>query len=588
MRLLWFNTQMPDMKTFTASFFAHLIGAVLSLILGPCSAIAGPETPSGPYPSLYSKADVFVASIQAAQRFPVFHRLVSGLTVPHHLVAADLIARTFRLAEENHYDKIVILFPDHFMKARRPFATTRRPFETVFGTVPSSEGDAARLLADTSIVEESDLFAKDHGLGAVLPYVRHFFPDTPIVPIAVSIKSTREDWERLIADLDPVITAHTLILQSTDYSHYLTHHEAILRDQEVMNILAAADIDAVAKLRQPAHLDSRGSQYVQMRLQAQHFHTRPLVIFNSNSQAYSDRIQLETTSYIVQIYPASDAAGLIDPPDPSAAETYCFAGDTFFGRYMLKLLSHADVAERLGKELQTRLAGCPLIVNLEGVVVETMPRQLGPLILAMPRDLALDWLKSLNVVAVSVANNHAKDLGEDAFDQMVATLQATGLKVLRHGDIVDLGRFRLVALSDLDNNVKPFENRVSEADLQGIGRSDALPPLVAYLHWGTEFQTAPDPRQIALADDLRRAGVSLIVGAHPHRVLSDLEALAGGQSLVAYSLGNFLFDQSDDRASGSILEVRLFPQGTFFARLVPIPNLYHMAHDRNLAHDTGQ
>jgi AmmeMemoRadiSam system protein B len=577
------------MKAFTASFFAHLFGALLSLVLVPCSGIAGPETPSGPFPSLYSKADVFVASIQAAQGVPVFHRRVSGLTVPHHLVAADLIARAFRVAEGNHYDKIVILFPDHFMKTRRPFATTRRPFETVFGRVQVSEGDASRLLADPRMVEESGLFAKDHGIGAVLPYVRHFFPDTPIVPIAVSIKSTRDDWERLVADLDPVITANTLIVQSTDFSHYLSHHEAIQRDQEVLNIIAADDLDAVAKLRQPAHLDSRGSQYMQMRLQAKHFHSRPLVMFNSNSQAYSDRTEPETTSYIIQIYPAAGDAGLIDPPDPSAAEAYCFAGDTFFGRYMLKLLSHTEVAERLRKELQTRLAGCPLIVNLEGVVVDKMPGKLGPLTLAMPQDLVLDWLKSANVVAVSVANNHAKDLGEEAFAKMVTTLQASGLKVLRHGDIVDLGRFRLVALTDIDNNVKPFENRVSEADLRGIGRSDALPPLVAYLHWGTEFQTAPDQRQIVLADDLRRNGVSLIVGAHSHRVLAHLEALAEGQSAVAYSLGNFLFDQSHDRASGSILEVRFFPQGTFFARLVPMPNLYDMAHQRTWdAREAGQ
>ena len=500
------------------------------------------------------------------------------MTVPHHLVAADLIARAFCVAEGDHYDKIVILFPDHFQRSRHPFATTRRSFETVFGTVQTSEEDASHLLADAQSVEESDLFAKDHGIGAVLPYVRYFFPDTRIVPIAVSIKSSRDDWERLIADLEPVITANTLIVQSTDFSHYLSYQEAIQRDQEVLNIIAADDLEAVAKLRQPAHLDSRGSQYIQMRLQEQHFHTRPLAILNANSQAYSNRTEPETTSYIVQIYPTPEDAGPIDPPDPTAGETYCFAGDTFFGRYMLKLLSRAETAERLRKELQTRLAGCPLIVNLEGVVVGQMPGKLGPLTLAMPKDIVLDWLKSLNVAAVSVANNHAKDLGQDAFDQMVATLQAGGFTVLRHGDIADLGRFRLVALTDIDNNAKPAESRIGEADLQSIGRSDALPPLVAFLHWGREYESGPDHRQIALADDLRRSGVSLIVGAHSHRAVPHLDALAGGEAAVAYSLGNFLFDQSEDRVSGSILEVRFFPQGTFFARLVPMPNFYRVAH----------
>src|SRR5262249_22349018 len=156
---------------------------------------------------------------------------------------------------------------------------------------------------------------RDHGIGAILPYIRHFFPDLPIVPIAVSIKSTRDEWEQLVADLDPVITASTLIVQSTDFSHYLSHHEAIQHDQEVLNILAANDLDAVARLMQPAHLDSRGSQYIQMRLQAKHFHAKPLPILNSNSQLYTAESVKETTSYIVQIYRPAKEFGRIDLPD---------------------------------------------------------------------------------------------------------------------------------------------------------------------------------------------------------------------------------------------------------------------------------
>jgi poly-gamma-glutamate synthesis protein (capsule biosynthesis protein) len=560
---------------------------MITLVLG--SGLTQQAIADQPFPSLYSKRDVFLASIETARNSGrLARRRVSGLTVPHHLLAADLIARAFIIAEGNRYDKIVILFPDHFKKTRRPFATTRRQFETVFGKVPTSEIDVSGLLADAHLIEDSELFGRDHGIEAVLPYVRYFFPDTPVVPIAVSIKSTREEWERLVADLEPVITADTLVVQSTDFSHYLSHQEAIQRDQEVLNVIAASDIDAVAKLIQPAHLDSRGAQYIQMRLQEKYFHSRPLVIFNTNSQLYSSGGVPETTSYIVQIYPAAEDAHLIDAPDPPAAETYCFAGDTFFGRYVLKLLSHAEVSARLRAELQTRLAGCPLIVNLEGVTVAQMPSNLGPLTLAMPEDLTLAWLKSLNVVAVSVANNHAKDLGEEALATMVATLRKNDIKVLQHGDIVDLGRFRLVALTDIDNNAKPIENRVSETDLQAIGHSDALPPLVAFLHWGREYQSAPDERQIALAKDLRRNGVSLVVGAHPHRAFPRLEAPAGGNAAIAYSLGNFLFDQFSDRASGSILEVRFFPQGTFFARLVPMPNFYDMAHRRTGGRQAGQ
>ena len=560
--------------------YASLALAVVPLILRAGIGFAGQAAAGHPFPSLYSNTDVFVTSIEQARVSHIPHRWISGLTVPHHLLAADLIAQGFTVAEGNRYDKIAILFPDHFKKTRRPFATTRRSFETVFGPVPNSDVDTSRLLEDESIIEDSGLFAKDHGIGALLPFVRHFFPNTPVIPIAVSITSTREQWEKLIADLEPLITSKTLILQSTDFSHYLTHPEAIERDQQVLNIIAADDVDAAAKLMQPAHLDSRGAQYIQMRLQAKLFNSRPVAILNSNSQLYAGGVVPETTSYIVQIYPAAGNEESIDPRDSAAGEIYCFAGDTFFGRYMLKFLSRPETSARVLSELKNRLARCPLIVNLEGVMVEKMPDALGPLTLAMPSDVTLAWLKSLNVVAVGVANNHAKDLGEEAYASMVAALEQHGIQVVQHGGIVDLGRIRLTALTDFDNKATPHSNRITTTDLQGIAHSDAPPPLLALLHWGQEYRSAPTARQIALADDLRRSGVSLVIGAHPHRAYPRIEALAGGEMAVAYSLGNFLFDQFDDRASSAILELRLFPQGTYFPRIVPLPNLYALAHRR--------
>ena len=553
------------MAAFTAALFLALGGA-------------GQSSADQPFASLYIKPDIFLASIEAARGSLVRNRRVSGLTVPHHLLAADLIAKGFLVAEGQRYDKIVILFPDHFKKTKRPFATTRRPFETVFGLIPNSEPDVSRLLAGEAPIEESDLFAKDHGIGALLPYVRYFFPDTPVVPFAVSIASTREQWEQLIAALEPVITRDTLILQSTDYSHYLTSHEAIRHDQQTLNVIASGDMDGVAKLLQPPHLDSRGSQYIQMRLQEKHFGSRPVVIANKNSQNYASGAMAETTSYIVQIYPATAEHELIDAQETDGAKTYCFAGDTFFGRYMLKFVSRPEPRERLRKELERRLAGCKLILNLEGVTVDEMPADLGPLTLAMPEDVTLDWLKALNVVAVSVANNHAKDLGEEAYARMVASLRSHGIAVVEHGGIVDLGPFRLAGLTDIDNSTRPFAERIGESDLQAIGRADASPPLAAFLHWGREYQPAPDARQTELAGALRQSGVALIVGAHPHQAYPRIEALAGGETAVAYSLGNFLFDQFSDRASGAILEVRFFPQGTFFARLVKMPNFYEAAH----------
>ena len=384
--------------------------ALLSVVGAPGRASAcDPGCALAPFPPRYRDAEPFEQAIAAADRTSGPARAVSGLTVSHHLLAADLIARAFREVGPDRIDKVVVLFPDHFKKTRLPFATTRRDFETVFGRVRTRRSDAEALLALTDLVEDSRLFARDHGIGAVLPFIRHYLPDAEIVPVAVSIGSRREEWDRLAERLAAMVDAGTLIVQSTDFSHYLPPAEAARRDQETLNVLAAGDLDAAARLSQPGHTDSRGAQYIQIKVQAEVFHARPVVLSNVNSQAYSDVPQRRTTSYTIQIYEPQPPARI--GADLEGSRVYCLAGDTFFGRHVARALADAAAAERVRAEMAAFLNGCRLVLNLEGVMRAAVPEGLGPTRLAMPEALTIRWLRALGAVAVGVANNHARDFG---------------------------------------------------------------------------------------------------------------------------------------------------------------------------------
>jgi AmmeMemoRadiSam system protein B len=546
-----------------------------SLVLG-CALAAPAVTGAAPgaFPAQFRDAYIFTAAIADAAKQPGTPRVLSGITVPHHLVAADLIARAFRMVDASRIDKVIVLFPDHFKRSRLPFATTSRAFETVFGRLEVSQADVRLLLQSKGLVAQSDLFGVDHGIGAVLPFIKHHMPSARIVPIAVS-GSRREDWDTLAARLKQIAGPTTLVVQSTDFSHYLPLPEALQRDQEVLNILAAGAPEPVARLRQPSHTDSRGSQYLQMRIQRDIFRARPTVLFNSNSQTYAGRADTQTTSYVVQLYEPQPVLRV--GRDAPGSKVYCLAGDTFFGRGVLRALGNRGEAERTLHAMRRVLDGCRLIVNLTGIVVPELPINLDSMTLAMPTALTLEWLKSLNVVAVSLANNHTMDLGGAAFEAMARTLSDAGVVVLKSGAIVDLGPFRLTALTDLDNSTGRNEGVIEDGDIAKLANSPAKPPLFAMINWGLDYEATPGRRQLALMDGLRRAAVSLIVGVHPHVTAVDLDLLGGGQALSIYSLGNFLFDQSSPRASGSVLEVRVFDQGTFFARLVPIPNFFDNA-----------
>jgi poly-gamma-glutamate synthesis protein (capsule biosynthesis protein) len=77
--------------------------------------------------------------------------------------------------------------------------------------------------------------------------------------------------------------------------------------------------------------------------------------------------------------------------------------------------------------------------------------------------------------------------------------------------------------------------------------------VIIYEHWGEERVGTPSPEQARLARAAIDAGASVVVGAHPH-VLGPIARYHRG--IIAYSLGNFVFDAFHGAGTRSaILEV---------------------------------
>jgi gamma-polyglutamate biosynthesis protein CapA len=77
--------------------------------------------------------------------------------------------------------------------------------------------------------------------------------------------------------------------------------------------------------------------------------------------------------------------------------------------------------------------------------------------------------------------------------------------------------------------------------------------VIVSFHFGTEYATLPDIYQDKYAHQCIDQGASLVIGHHPHVVQP---VMVYGKGYIAYSLGNFVFDQSDTaNKKGMMLEV---------------------------------
>jgi poly-gamma-glutamate synthesis protein (capsule biosynthesis protein) len=184
----------------------------------------------------------------------------------------------------------------------------------------------------------------------------------------------------------------------------------------------------------------------------------------------------------------------------------------------------------------------------------------------------LPALREVGFGLLSFANNHAYDQGVAGVTETLANLKAAGLLEVGAGAtatealtpvIVERHGVRVGFLGGTTrfnqnlNSADPKRPYVVQADGDALAAAitalaKTVDAVVVSVHWGNEYELEPAQEQIDLARRLVEAGALVILGSHPH-VLQRIELLPGPDgrvALVAYSLGNFVSNQSRDYADG--------------------------------------
>ena len=181
-----------------------------------------------------------------------------------------------------------------------------------------------------------------------------------------------------------------------------------------------------------------------------------------------------------------------------------------------------------------------------------------------------EGLKTAGFTLITAATNHALDCGslgwrckgQSVLDTQRNLAQA-GLQVVGIGDTLTAARVPVIVerhgirfaflgvnaisgdstwATDTQPGTAPLSDQSLPEVLDDIARARAMADVVIVLpHWGIEYTALPDKDQQAWAAALIAAGADLVVGNHPHEA-QPVETFASG-GVVAYALGNFVFDQ---------------------------------------------
>jgi poly-gamma-glutamate capsule biosynthesis protein CapA/YwtB (metallophosphatase superfamily) len=220
-------------------------------------------------------------------------------------------------------------------------------------------------------------------------------------------------------------------------------------------------------------------------------------------------------------------------------------GDIMLGRGVASAHADGNWDQALDAIVQQFSAADLAFANLESPITNAaLTRMTYDLRAPTQAKLALS---ASGIDLVSLSNNHISDCGPAGLTDTLQALDSIGIASVGPDEIPLLIQSKGIRMAwfAFDDVMQPLDVKNVRDALSDVRNHVDL--IIVSMHWGNEFASIPSERQRLLAQQLSSAGADIILGHHPH-VLQPVEWVWGeGRSrptLVAYSLGNALFDQS--------------------------------------------
>ncbi len=271
----------------------------------------------------------------------------------------------------------------------------------------------------------------------------------------------------------------------------------------------------------------------------------------------------------------------INPPAPPTVRL-ALLGDVMLGRGIAARYTAGGWGNALAGLAPILQSADLALANLESPLAESIPASAAQALAAGEYNLcapaeAMDALKAAGLDVLSLTNNHAQDCFPNGTEESARILNNAGLTALPPGEtlILEYNGLKLALLA-FDDVSTPLDIAAAASEIRTASQDGAQ--VIVSVHWGSEYQSGPSTRQQAIAQAMLNAGAVVIWGHHPHvlqPIVWQREGHDGppfaGSTLVAYSLGNMLFDQLSppDVRRAAVLLVTLGINGVETVQAVP-------------------
>lgn len=167
---------------------------------------------------------------------------LKALVIPHagYIYSGWTAAHACNILKDKPFKKVILMGPDHRIGFPHVAVSDVAAYQTPLGNVPLHQ-DAAKLRSKSALfqaVEASDQM--EHSLEVVLPFLQYAMGNFSLIPM---VMGSRVDVQAVSSHIAGLLDNETLIVVSSDLSHYLPYNKAGTRDQETISMILNLEDD---------------------------------------------------------------------------------------------------------------------------------------------------------------------------------------------------------------------------------------------------------------------------------------------------------------------------------------------------------
>jgi AmmeMemoRadiSam system protein B len=183
--------------------------------------VFGPVASGDWYPAIESELRQMVDSFLAEASIEELEGKIIAVIAPHagYRYSGQGAAFSFKHLMKEKFDKVIILAPSHYVSFRGLSILKADYYKTPLGLIKVDVDICESLLKEKLIRTIPYAHAREHSLENMLPFLQRTLNKFKLIPIIMG-QLNDDDYEMLARSIRKYLDANTLIVVSSDFTHY--------------------------------------------------------------------------------------------------------------------------------------------------------------------------------------------------------------------------------------------------------------------------------------------------------------------------------------------------------------------------------